>query len=67
MAAAYTSDGGRVDRPHVAAIGMADVSCCSTQVGHQEVFDRDRQVKRLDGGDALGQAKFIKSLFWVAA
>ncbi len=28
---------------------------------------RKGQVKRLDGGDAVGQAKFIESLFGVAA
>ena len=28
---------------------------------------RKGQVKRLDGGDALGQAKFVESLFSVAA
>ena len=28
---------------------------------------RKGQVKRLDGRDALGQAKFVKSLFGIAA
>jgi hypothetical protein len=28
---------------------------------------RKGQVKRLDGGDAIGQAKFVASLFGVAA
>jgi hypothetical protein len=28
---------------------------------------RKGQVKRLDGGDAIGQAKFVVSLFGVAA
>jgi len=28
---------------------------------------RERQVKRLEGRDAIGQAKFVASLFGIAA
>ena len=38
MAAADASDGCWIDRSHLAAIRMADVSCCSTQVGYQGKF-----------------------------